>query len=147
MAHVRKQIRDRLVALLTGLPTTGQNVFPGRTRPLGADHPPTLLVYAIEEPADLQSGGEPPTQGRALTVAIEGRVIGPDVPDDALDAIAAEVETAIGANQLLGGLVKEVTLTATRITTQAPGQSQAGEARLEYRVTYFTNEGAPETAV
>ena len=34
MAHVRKQIRDAVITTLTGLSTTGSNVFRSRIYPL-----------------------------------------------------------------------------------------------------------------
>ena len=147
MAHVRKQIRDAVVAALTGLATTGANVFSGRTHPLEQDHPPTLLVYAVSERSSLHAMGSPATLLRDLTIAIEGRVMMAGVPDDTLEAIAAEVEVAMMADVSLNGLSQEVTLLATTINTQSPGQSHAGEVRLDYRVVYRTRENAPQTAV
>lgn len=147
MAHVRKQIRDAVIAALTGLATTGSRVESGRTFPLGQDHAPTLLVYAISERSSVHSQGDPATLIRDLTLAIEGRVMMASVPDDTLEVIAAEVEVAMMADPSLGGLSQEVTLLATAINTQAPGQSHAGEVRLDYRVVYRTRENAPQTAV
>ncbi len=147
MTHVRAQIREAFAARLTGLTTTGPRVYAGRTRPLAKDHDPALLVYATEETSDVAAMGAPATATRALTVMVEGRVSGSAPPDETLDAIAAEVETAIGANWKAGGLAKEVTLVATRLRAQAPGESQLGEVALEFRVSYRTREGAPETAV
>lgn len=145
MAHVRKQIRDTVVAALTGLTTTGAEVYAGRTRPLSADHAPTLLVYAVSERSEIHSQGGKLL--RDLTLAIEGRVMSAGVPDDTLDTIAFEVETAMMADPSLGALTLEVTLTSTRIATQSPGENQAGEIRLEYRVLYRTAESAPNLAV
>ena len=147
MAHVRSQIRDAVVAALENLPTTGSRVYAGRTRPLAKDHAPTILVYAIEESSDVDAMGANATLFRNLTLAVEGRVIGAETPDAALDRIAAEVEPAIVADPTLGGIAREVTLTATRINAQAPGESQAGEIRMEFRVQYRTIESAPQTAV
>jgi hypothetical protein len=147
VAHARAQIRNAAVALLTGLATTGNRVYHGRTRPLKADHAPTLLVYATDEASAAGSTGHPVLVQRILTLMIEGRVIGNFVPDDMLDAIAAEVETAIGADPSIGGLALDTQLAATRIAAQPAGERQAGEIRLEFRVTYFTRENAPATAL
>jgi hypothetical protein len=144
-AHVRAQIRAKIVEALQGLPTTGANVFPGRTRPLGDAHAPTLLVYVTTEQSDNDAMGG--VLGRILNVVVEGRVIMADVPDDTLDTIAKEVEPAMVARPLLGGLVKEVTLISTAIQTQAPGQSHAGEVVMKFRVQYRTLETAPDTAI
>jgi hypothetical protein len=145
MSHVRTQIRSAAVAALAGLATTGANVFAGRTRPLAKDHPHTLLVYAIEERSDTDAMGG--ILARILTLAVEGRVTTDDEPDDLLDQIALEVEPVMVAQPLLGGLVLEITLQATRIMTLPAGERHAGEIRMEFRVLYRTQETAPDTAV
>lgn len=142
--HVRAQIRQKVVEVLTGLPTTTDQVFPGRTRPLAANHAPTLLVYVTDERSDPDAMG---ILGRELTLAVEGRVTSADVPDGTLDQIALEVEPAMVARPLLGGVVSEVTLMSTLINTQAPGDAQAGEIIMKFRVAYRTTEIAPDTAV
>lgn len=150
MAHARKQIRDAIVAALTGLSTTADRVHAGRTFPLGQDHAPTLLVYAVRERSSVDamaSGGSSAILVRDLELAIEGRVMMAGVPDDLLETIAAEVETAMMADPSLGGLTREITLLSTTINTQSPGQSHAGEVRLDYRVVYRTRENAPQAAV
>jgi hypothetical protein len=152
MSHVRTQIRNAVVAALAGLPTTQGRVFSGRTHPLGKVHLPTLLIYATEEVSDADTMGSAPILLRTLTLSVEGRAVtvGPNAARDieeTLDRIAAEVEAKIVADPSLDGLTKEITLTATRINAQSPGESHAGEVRMEYRVLYRTAENAPATAV
>src|SRR5688572_21711854 len=115
--HVRAQLRANGVEVLKGLPTTLDNVFPGRTWPLKADHPPSLLVYTGDERSDTAAAQG--VLGRELTFAVEGRVVSSSPPDDLLDQIALEVEPAMTAQPLLGGLALEVTLSATRSMTQS----------------------------
>lgn len=143
--HVRAQIRQKVVEALTGLPTTANEVFKGRTRSLPAGHQPTLLIYVTDERSDTDAMGG--ILGRELTAVVEGRVTSAGVPDDTLDTIALEVEPAMVGVPLLGGLVKEVTLTSTLINTQAPGDAHAGEIIMKFRVQYRTKENAPDTAV
>lgn len=145
MPHVRAQIRAAMVAALTGLPTTGSNVFEGRTRPLSANHPPSWLVYVRSERSDSDAMGG--ILRRELTVRTEGRVIMASVPDGTLDDMALEAEPAMVADPSLGGLVLEITLIGTTINTQAPGDAHAGEVALDWRVVYRTRETAPGAAV
>ena len=49
MAHVRQSIRDNVVTAVTGLSTTGSNVFRSRVYPLGTNKLPALCVYADSE--------------------------------------------------------------------------------------------------
>ncbi|MDA9499280.1 hypothetical protein [Bradyrhizobium sp. CCBAU 11357] len=150
--HVRKQIRDAVVQALTGLPTTAGRVYVGRTRPLSPAHEPTLLVYMRSETSARGAGGRPPKLDRVGILDIEGRVSLPDVPDDTLDQIAAEVEAAMWGlvDQLgtfLNGLARDIKLVSTEMIAEAAGERHIGGVRLEYLVTYRTSEGAPAAAV
>ena len=49
MAHVRQSIRDNIVTAVTGLSTTGSNVFRSRVYPLGTNKLPALYVYSNAE--------------------------------------------------------------------------------------------------
>ncbi|MEY9110397.1 hypothetical protein ABH999_006593 [Bradyrhizobium yuanmingense] len=150
--HVRKQIRDAVVTGLTGLPSTADRVYAGRTRPLQVGHDPTLLVYTRAETSQRAVLGRPPKIERRCTLHVEGRVSTAAPPDDLLDQIAAEIEAGIaaminyGTSVFLGGLAQNVQLTATEMVAEADGERQIGGVRVEYLVTYRTVEGAP-TAV
>ena len=49
MAHFRQYIRDNAVTAVTGLSTTGSNVFRSRVYPLGTNKLPALCVYTDSE--------------------------------------------------------------------------------------------------
>lgn len=150
--HARKQIRDAVAAGLTGLPTTADRVYVGRTRPLSASHEPTLLIYMRSETAERTVQGAPGKVTRRCTLHIEGRVSMAGVPDDLLDQIAAEIEAGMtalidfGTARVFGGLASNAQMTATEIVAEADGERHIGGVRVEYLVTYRTVEGAP-TAV
>ena len=55
MAHVRTQIRQRVTAILTGLPTTGPRVYPSRVHPMTAETMPGLCVYIKNESAKVET--------------------------------------------------------------------------------------------
>src|SRR5215470_16309804 len=124
--HTRKLIRDAVAALVTGLPTTANRVFIGRTRPLGAGHLPTLLIYTTEEQSDRPMQGNPGGLGRDLLLAIEGRTSTATPPDDLLDAIAFEVE----------GQLRDTTLLRTTVDVTSDGERHTGAIRLEYHIRY-----------
>lgn len=147
--HVRKQIRDAVVAGLTGLPSTADRVYAGRTRPLQSGHDPTLLVYTRAETSQRAVLGRPPKIERRCTLHVEGRVSTATPPDDLLDQVAAEIEAGIaalinyGTAVFLGGLAQNVQLTATEMVAESEGERHIGGVRVEYLVTYRTVEGAP----
>ena len=47
--HVRQQIRERIGTTLTGLTTTGSNVFESRVYPLEDSKLPALIIYTKSE--------------------------------------------------------------------------------------------------
>lgn len=149
--HVRKQIRDAVVAGLTGLPTTAGRVYVGRTRPLKVAHEPTLLIYMRSETAARGAMGRPPKLDRVVILDVEGRVAMAGVPDDMLDQIAGEIETAMwgladAGGTFLNGLATNIKPVSTELIAQAEGDNHIGGVRVEYMVTYRTTEGAPTAA-
>jgi hypothetical protein len=68
MAHARKLIRDNIVTTVTGLSTTGANVFKSRVYPLSAGSLPALTVYTRSEEVIQSTISIPRTIERTLTV-------------------------------------------------------------------------------
>jgi hypothetical protein len=153
MPHARQQIRDFVAAGLGALATTGGNIFIGRTRPLGLNHPPALLIYTRAETSVRAVMGRPPGQERPVMLHIEGRVATAAPPDDLLDTIAAEVEVGVAAlidynaGIFFGGLAQNVDLISTDAFAKAEGEKHIGSIVLQYRVTYRVAEGNPLTIV
>jgi hypothetical protein len=153
MTHVRQQIRDYVAAGLTGLVTTEDRVYVGRTRPLPQGHKPSLLIYTRTERSGRAVRGAPPKLERACTLHIEGRVVTGGPPDDLLDTIALEIEAGVAAMidysqaKFFGDLVQNVQLNGTEAISDAEGEKHTGGIRLEYLVTYSTVEGAAGLAV
>lgn len=147
MPHVRTQIRDAAIAALTGLPTTQHRVYAGRTRPLPAHHEPALLVYTREEVSERDAAGRPPILAREVTLVVEGRVHVAVAPDDMLDQIASEVESALAADPRLAGKALDTMLRRTAIEALADGERHVGSVRMEFVVQYRTTQTAPGVAV
>lgn len=147
--HRRKQIRDAVVARLTGLATTATRVHGGRTLPLGDGFSPTLLVYAREERSSLQAmGGAGRPLERRLRLAVHGyvAVVAGD-PEDTLDQIALEVERAMMADERLGGLAVSLELAATDISAVlSDNNRRIGEIRLTYDIEYASAADDPSRA-
>ena len=71
MAHVRKLLRDNLTTALTGLTTTGSNVYQSRVYPIASNKLPGLLVYSKEEEIEYNSMGLPRIQERTARFTLE----------------------------------------------------------------------------
>ena len=79
MSHPRTQIRAAVVALLTGLPITGSNVFASRVRPFHDSELPALNVltaFAISDLVVLAIGESPIGALRSLVVGSLGSAEG-----------------------------------------------------------------------
>ena len=95
MTHPRKQIRDNLVALLTGLPLTGSRVYGSRLSPVEEGDLPALRIYADSEQAGPLLIHSQVMRERSITYRIEIVARANTALDDALDAIAEQVEGAL----------------------------------------------------
>jgi hypothetical protein len=137
--HVRRQIREAVATVVTGLTTTGAKVFQSRMVP--QDDLPCLLVATNDE--DLVRASVDDIFDRGLTVDITGCAKAAANVDDTLDAIALEVETAIAAAGNLGGLVKSRELEKIEVGFDDSLEQTVGKIRLQYRMPYFTTAGAP----
>lgn len=144
--HLRQSIRGAIGAALTGLATTGANVFVSRVYPLQAAELPGLRVYAESEsvePATILNWLE-----RVVTIKVEAIAKSTLDWHDTIDTICAEVEVAL-ANPVatLDGIAESVTLTGTTIEMSGTTEQPVGMATMTFAVMYFAAENAPDVAV
>jgi len=99
-SHVRKQIRDRAVTVLTGLDTTGDRVFASRFRELDESDLPALLIFTGDEDIEVSTikGGGAARQVRSCSLVVWAVAQDREDLDDQIDTIIAEVETALFAD-------------------------------------------------
>jgi len=147
MSHVRQQIRDDIVTTLTGLTTTGSNVFRSRIFPLEETNLPALCIYTKSETSEYDTIGLPRSVNRILDVAVEAYVKGVSNYDNTLDTIAVEVEEAIAADITLGNLAKDAQITAFEADFAGDGEQPVAVGRFTVTVEYRTVENDVETAV
>ena len=146
MSHVRQQIRDAAVTALTGLATTGSRVFASRKRPVGDAKLPCLLVFTDEERIDAASVHNPAVLDRRLELRVVGLTKDTTDLDDALDTMAAEVETVLGGASL-GGLCKSLTLSGIQVDLDESLEKPVGQIALTFEANYFTVANAPAIAI
>lgn len=146
MAHVRKSIRDNITTTLTGLTTTGSNVYQTRIYPLGRAKLPGLCVYTRTETTDYVTLGLPRTQIRQLEVLVEAYVKGTSSIDDTLDTVSIEIEEALYTDLTRGGYAKDTQVTSFEVDYDGDGEQSIGVARFTILVTYATLENDIEAA-
>lgn len=136
MTHKRQAIRTAIVAALGTMPALTGRTFATRARPTEASELPVALVYTLNEESDLANAGYDLT--RNLNAVVEVRAAAAANLDDALDALCADVETAINTDPRLGGLATLAFLTGTSIGLDGEGDGRQAVATLTYRVRYET---------
>ena len=146
MSHVRQQIRDRVATLVTGLPTTGANVYKMRRYALDDAKLPAICVYTMDESSSLITIGSR-TLRRVINVAIDIMIKGSSTTvSDSIDTICVSAEEAIAGDFTLNGLAKSCILTSTEIDINVEGEKSIASARLVYSVEYITSITDVETA-
>ncbi len=130
--HARQQIRDKLIAILTGLTTTGANVFGSRI--YNHDSLPSIAIYTQNEELGEESGTR---QLRLLNVVVEVRVTAVSGFDDTLDTISAEIETAIFASDTtLQGLCKDFDFEGLEIEYSGDGEQPIALMNMRFVALY-----------
>jgi hypothetical protein len=138
MPHARQTIREATATLVTSLTSTGTRVFQSRMVPTAATLP-CLLVTTNDE--EIEAGAFEKQLDRRLSVQIIGVAKAASASlDDALDTIAAEVETAIGTNL-------KYELRAITVDFDESLEKPTGRITLDFSYRYFTNAGAPGTTL
>lgn len=137
MAHARKVIRDAVATILTGLNSSGSNVFPTRIYPVDDNNLPAICIYTLSEDSELTSV-QPRKMARRLDLVIEAVAKANDVLDDTLDLIAEEIETAMALDYTLGVGAKDCVLASTKIAMRGEGEKATGSVVLTYSVMYRT---------
>lgn len=137
MTHPRHNIRAAVVLRLTGKTAAESRVFPSRVRPVDAAQLPCILVYAGSEAVTVYQES-PHEYERRLTVQVEAQAKADEGLDAAMDAIAEDVEHELMQDHTLGGLCRDVELTASEITIKDDGDTLIGSCVLTYEVTYHT---------
>lgn len=141
--HKRQAIREGIAAQLAGKTAAETRVYETRMVPFHRLTLPAIAVYSTEESSDDQQTA-PRGYKRALTVTVEAAVKGSGNVDDAMDAIALEIEGAVEADRTVAGAADDLTLTGTQMDLIEHGDHAFGSVRLQYRVTYYTEAAALE---
>ena len=145
--HVRQQIREYFGTTLTGLTTTGSNVYESRVYTLQEDTLPSLVIYTKSESSEPIVIGIDRVMSRELSVVVEAYCKATSNFDDTIDTISKEVEEAIAADRTLGGLAKDTFIESTDIDYTGDGEQPVGYATLTFLTNYYVQETNPDVAV
>jgi hypothetical protein len=144
MAHYRQQIRERVATTLTGLTTTGSNVFQSRVYPIEENKLPCLLIYTKDETSEPLAMSPPRSIEKVLNLVVEAYVKTNNDFDDTIDTICKEVEEALYADRLINNLAKDSFLTNTEINFNSDGDNPVGIVVMTFEIAYHHTEGTLE---
>jgi hypothetical protein len=139
MAHARTQVRNAVVSMLQTA-AVADTVSKSRVYPIPADTVSMALVYTNAEAIPQTTLTYPRKFERELNLVVECVARDSDYLDDRLDRLCEAVENAIGADNTLGGVVKDCVLSDTQVTLDFSGDAPIGSARMQFRVSYRTAE-------
>lgn len=154
MSHPRTLIRQALVDRLKTkiddiyLTDAEDRIYGSRSKPLFDQFLPAILVYArsenvIEERFATDGFG---ATKRELEIAFEAVVLGVEQVDDALDNIAAQIESAFDGWEMATRKADVMKLKSTEIDVSIEGSKTYGAARLTYGITYHTVNKQPNNS-
>ena len=142
MAHKRQLIRERVATTLTGLTTTGSNVFQSRVYPIENTKLPCLLIYTREETSEPLTTNPPRAIEKILSLVVEAYVKANANYDDTIDTITEEVEEALYGDRLINNLALDSFLVNTDISYNGEGDNPLGIVVMTFQITYHHTEGS-----
>jgi len=151
MAHARQQIRDAVATTLTGLPTTGSNVFVSRVYPLESASLPGLTIMTDNDIADIDNTSA--SSGNRIVWANLGLMIKAHAQesatnlDNTLDQIEVEIRQALLSDITLGDLAKDIWWISTTITLEGDNAKPIGLAEILFNVSYRVAASDPSTVL
>tara|TARA_E500000178_G_C16931587_1_gene711971 strand:+ start:214 stop:645 length:432 start_codon:yes stop_codon:yes gene_type:complete len=140
MAHYRQQIRERVATTLTGLDTTGNNVFQSRIYNIEESKLPCICIYTVSETSEPISMSPPRSIEKVLDLVIEVYIKGQNSATD-LDAVVKEVKEKMFTDRLINNLAKDSYLTTQELTYNGEGDKNIAVGVLTYQVFYHHTEG------
>ena len=141
--HVRNALRDAAVTACTGLTTTGTNVYSSRVFALPQAKLPCWMIYTNNE--DIELATTSGLQRRVVDLVFEGVARATANIDDTLDTMLEELETAVTLSDFTQA--KSLNLIGVEVEFSDEGDAPFGSITATYQIEYFTNEGAPSTAL
>lgn len=144
MPHVRESCLAAVASQLAAM-TSSPTIVRLRDRPWHDADLPAIAVYASADVANYADGKLGAVPMHQLETHVEIFTKGDD--ETALNALAAEAETALYADQTLGGVAQGIEIAGAEIRLDGAGDEVLLVADLTYVIFYRAAEGAPTVAV
>jgi hypothetical protein len=123
--------------------SAGPRVLATRNAPVRSDLPALSVYTDTEIVSETSVSSSPRELARTLTLVVEGWVSASDTNgeslDNALDAVALEIETALDQDLNLLGTAFTSVLTSTEFGVKVDGNRPMGCVHLEFAVVYHSD--------
>ena len=142
MTHKRQLIRERAATVLTGLATTGSNVFQSKIHRLSDDELPALNVFTGPEELIDESLSKGLSGIVQCALSIQVFVKQNNTYDDVLDDVLEEIQAAMRSERTTGGVgsLPEITnvffYSGLEDVDYDDGETDAGSQTINYIVQY-----------
>lgn len=145
--HVRQQIVQAVMAALADLPLTGARVHFAPAYAL-MSLPALSVLWGDEDVVAVDSGdGTGPVETRSLAITVTGKAMDDLDAGAVLNDIAADVETAMNADEDLADLLMLLEYRGADLDFTGELQQPAGQVEMKFQATYRVKAGSPETVV
>ena len=122
--------------MLTGLSSTGSNVFQSHVCSLENDDLPSLCIYTQDEEIEVGAFGVPRVYHSTMILIVDGYAQKSSNLDDQLNQIGIEVQVVMAGDIDIYNLVKDSYLSSVGISYSGDGTSPIGIIRHNYSVLY-----------
>ncbi len=129
----RETILARMVSVLAGTTQVGSRIYRSRVTPIMRGESPAMVVEPVSDTATQDTLG---TLQWQMTVRV-AVIVRSETPDQAADAIVADVHSKLMSDSTLGGYVTDMLPTTTSFELLEADQP-AGVVSMEFAVTYRT---------
>ncbi len=146
--HQRQIIREAVHAVLLGNTSAGTQVSKNRQRPYRTAQLPAIDLMNADDAVDSESANTAPKELlHTYSLDVRVRVAVTDAVDDAMDALAEEIEPLMHADPFFGGAAGEKgsSLTGTSFDFDTEGEFDIGLMTLSYDFKYYTQADAVKT--
>lgn len=144
--HLHRQIRDAMATALTGLVTTGANVFASRNNVIPEARLPALRIYFDGERADPLTMAVPHLQDRVPAFVVEACAKDVATLDDDLDQIALEVETALSGGISVDSRLLDVYYRGIDpLNDEQQANRPVGVKTMRFEIPYVSASNAPDS--
>lgn len=141
----RKEIREKIKALLTNKTACGVNVFENRLLKWRKEKFPAISIYTQSESSEIKNVS-PRLYKRRLSLAIEIIAMADNNIDDYMDVLADQVEAILHQTWNLEGVAENFIYLGTQIGIAHDGADSFACAKLEYEAQYSSIHAvAPES--